>query len=439
MSLVASLNNALSGLRAVNTGISVTSDNIANAMTEGFHKRELSLTSRFGGGVSVSSVDRYVDDILSGQMYHINSGISGQNVRTQAFNEFYNSLGLHSELGDIHQHMSDLKSLLIDAPVNSGAQHRLSEITAKAEQFAQGVNRYSANITEQKSTLSEAIARDVKAINDTLSKIAAVNGQIAKAGQAQSNHLADQRDVLLRELSDKLPISVRSASDGTVKIYTDKGMPLLDRGIKPLEFDGSAIWQRGTNTSQPIIKASDFGNGTLASGSLSARVQILHSDIPRAEQEVAKLISAAQNLPDMFNATSGNLAISFGLFEGTASQLEVNRALLGHATLMNGSSIDVGSITIKPQSAIAIAIGDLSDVEQSALDISALVGREAKLAEAITADMTLQREALEGIFAQSNVKLEDEAFNLVTLQNAFEANARVLQVVDEMHQALLRI
>lgn len=57
MSMASALNNAVSGLTASSRMAEVVSSNIANAMTEGYARRELSLSSDTlggtGGGVQI--------------------------------------------------------------------------------------------------------------------------------------------------------------------------------------------------------------------------------------------------------------------------------------------------------------------------------------------------------------------------------------------------
>lgn len=439
MSLTASLNNALSGLKASNIGIAVTSDNIANAMTDGFHKREVALTSRLGGGVSVTSIDRYVNAALAGQMYQINASSASHETSKAMLNTVYTALGLHSDQGDLHEHLADLKSLLLDAPPHTGAAQRIADITAKAGQFANMLSHAQDVLNSEKHAAVSSIKEQIALVNSHISKIAKWNTEIQTASDQTRNHIADRRDALLDELSGILPITVRYGDKNDVKIYTANGMPLLDRGPKPLYFDGTDIYQKTTNGQTPIIRTTDFGNGVMGSGRLSAAFKLALQDIPQLERVFDNLVSDAINLPDIFNATSNNLATSFGVFAQSASGLSIEPALVMGTRLADGTQIDAGSITLKPASGLAQAITSFSELEARSLDIVTSIAGRLKAAEVELENHSLQKQALEGVFSETGVKLEDQAFNLVTLQNAYEANARVLKIVDELHKTLVRL
>ena len=64
MSISSAFSNATSGLTATSRLAEVVSSNIANAMTEGYARREVSLSARTGGGVSIDGVSRAVSDSL---------------------------------------------------------------------------------------------------------------------------------------------------------------------------------------------------------------------------------------------------------------------------------------------------------------------------------------------------------------------------------------
>ena len=68
MSMSSALNNAVSGLTASSRMAEIISSNTANAMTQGYARRELSLSSETlggdGGGVRILGVNRVVNESL---------------------------------------------------------------------------------------------------------------------------------------------------------------------------------------------------------------------------------------------------------------------------------------------------------------------------------------------------------------------------------------
>ena len=74
MSLLSTLNIGRSGLQASSVGIEVTSHNVANASTEGFHRRaierrlpasrQIAGGATLGQGVAISRIRRASDELL---------------------------------------------------------------------------------------------------------------------------------------------------------------------------------------------------------------------------------------------------------------------------------------------------------------------------------------------------------------------------------------
>ena len=83
MSITGTLSSALSGLTTAARAAEIVSSNIANAMTEGYGRRELQTVSRSvgssGQGVRVTGVARYSDPILLGDRRMAAAGSGARN------------------------------------------------------------------------------------------------------------------------------------------------------------------------------------------------------------------------------------------------------------------------------------------------------------------------------------------------------------------------
>jgi flagellar hook-associated protein 1 len=84
MSLSTSLSNAVSGLTASARSAEVVSTNVANAMTEGYARREILLSSRsiagIGRGVQVDGVSRVVDAGLMATRRTADAALAGMSA-----------------------------------------------------------------------------------------------------------------------------------------------------------------------------------------------------------------------------------------------------------------------------------------------------------------------------------------------------------------------
>ena len=81
MTISATLSSALSGLQAASRAAELISSNVANAMTEGYARRELELAARrvgdSGQGVSITGVNRLTDPALTSDRRMAESDLAG--------------------------------------------------------------------------------------------------------------------------------------------------------------------------------------------------------------------------------------------------------------------------------------------------------------------------------------------------------------------------
>ena len=97
MSITAGLSSALSGLNAAARAAEIVSSNIANAMTEGYGRRELQLSARTigssGQGVSVTGVSRRADPVLLGDRRSAQAGSGNRDTIASFLKRLESALG----------------------------------------------------------------------------------------------------------------------------------------------------------------------------------------------------------------------------------------------------------------------------------------------------------------------------------------------------------
>jgi len=104
MSISSSLSNALSGLTAASRGAEVISSNVANALTDGYGARDISLSARFGGGiggVAVVGETRNVDQGLLSERRLADAAFGQADLHADFFAKAEALLGLPGEAGQV--------------------------------------------------------------------------------------------------------------------------------------------------------------------------------------------------------------------------------------------------------------------------------------------------------------------------------------------------
>ena len=234
-----------SGVRAYQTALSVTADNVANADTENYSRRSLKLISAplgsgsifareagDGGGVIAGVVSR-ADDRLKTNAARV---AAGDHERLVARSDWLTRLqasvtgsALDTRLGGFFDAGVDLAA----APTSAAAR---SIFLDRADQAASGFAGLGADLARIKNEIDTAVAATTTEINAITAGLARVNDEMRRtqAGGAAVNGLLDSRDALLAALSERLRVNVSAAANGTVTVRLGSGNdgPVLvpDRG-----------------------------------------------------------------------------------------------------------------------------------------------------------------------------------------------------------------
>tara|TARA_R110001592_G_scaffold329729_1_gene611606 strand:- start:8511 stop:10145 length:1635 start_codon:yes stop_codon:yes gene_type:complete len=230
------LGSALSGLTAYQRALSTTSNNIANANTEGFSRQTVSLTSRMpeqrgpltlGSGVQLSSVQRAYDQYA----------VSQQRSTTASYNQQQTIHSLSSRLdnllSDSEQGLSPALSKFYDsiqaASTDPSSLAARRELLANGSSLAarfQGIESEFSGINEEINT---RISASVNEVNGLSKRIAELNLTISRTvGQGgKPNDLMDQRDAAVLELNKIVRVSTLEQKDGSMSVFVGNGQPLV--------------------------------------------------------------------------------------------------------------------------------------------------------------------------------------------------------------------
>jgi len=231
------LNSSLTGLMAFQRALSTTSHNIANVNTEGYNRQRVDLasvaapldsTGGAGMGVRVSNISRVLDQF---QVAQIRTDVAEQN-RLNAFTQMSTQLdsllanpstGLSQPLQDF----SDSLQTVADSPASLPArQVALGQANALADRLQTLDQRLQAQSSEVNQRLGAAVTE----VNSLAESVAALNGSIFAAssgGGIPPNDLLDQRDLVLRQLSELVSTDVVTQEDGQLNVFVGSGQPLV--------------------------------------------------------------------------------------------------------------------------------------------------------------------------------------------------------------------
>ena len=184
MSISASLANAFSGLTAASRAAELVSSNVANATTEGYARRELSLSARttgsIGSGVTVDGVMRVVDEIVLRDRRLAEAGSAAADTAAAFQADLQALFGVPGEEGALSSRLSAFEAALIGAQSRPDLQARLEAVARTASDLTAGLNAASDGVQGLRRDADAAIARTVEDANATLDRIAEVDTLILR-------------------------------------------------------------------------------------------------------------------------------------------------------------------------------------------------------------------------------------------------------------------
>lgn len=230
------LSTGISGLRAFQRALDVTSHNIANVSTPGYSRQRVELQTReaerygsgfLGTGVDVSTITRSYDELLATQMRGATSSSSRLDVyasKAQVLNDLFSdsSTGLTVSL----QRFTNAVQGVSNEPTATAArQVMLSE----AQGLTQRLKTYDSRLDDISAEINSRLTNEAATISTIADSIARLNGQIVSgqsAGQAP-NDLLDARDQQLALLSEHLNVQVVKQDDGAWNVFVGNGQSLV--------------------------------------------------------------------------------------------------------------------------------------------------------------------------------------------------------------------
>ena len=233
------LNIGKTSLQASQAWINVTGNNIANADTEGYSRQYIDQQDNYainyrpgemGMGVNARQVLRYYDSFLEQSYIRQNTNSARwdeqDNLMTSLetlFNES-NRTGLSSTLNNYFKAWSDL-GLYPDSTA-----HRES-LLSYADNLGDMFSNTAAQIRKLQEDMNVSIKETVSRVNEISRAIADLNRQITANtidGVNNPNSLLDERDQLVRELSELVDVQTIDNGKGNFTVQLTTGQPLVD-------------------------------------------------------------------------------------------------------------------------------------------------------------------------------------------------------------------
>ena len=475
MSLLSSLVNSASALKTYDQVLNVTQNNVVNASTPGYVRQRMTLealpfdpATGSGGGVTASDIQsaRNEFDEQAVRQQTATLGAATQTVDSltslQSYFDVTGASGIPSALNTLFQAFSAWGQTPTDANAKQAVLNDAAAVASAFQDTASGLAQVTQNANIQ-------IRQTVTQINQIAGQLAQYNSQIM-AGDRNDAGLDAQVHNTLEQLSQYVNFTASRQSDGSYTVLLDGQDPLVIEDktyaiASSLEPPTDPAPLNPTGPPMARIRTADGADITtgITSGQLGALLDVRNSMLPSYigdAYQPGSLNSLAKQFADRVNqllsqGTSTDGGVSSGgstLFTYDAA----NPTNTAQTLAVDPNAAASGLVAADPATGVAngipLALAALanptgaSDMINGASytqyfgDMAARVGAAL---QAATNQQSVQQSAVaqaQNLRQQdSGVNLDEEAMTLVQFQTAYEANSRLISVLNQLTQDIVSI
>lgn len=231
-----SLGISISGMQSAQVGMDVTANNIANANTEGYTRKQVTFEEGVPGNAGASKVVQF-SGVVVDQINRIRNSFLDQQVRTQSSNagqdkivsdlmiQMNDILGEPSEFG-LTAKLNEFYEATSDWSANPESTTARTVFVNSAIALTESFNQIDSSIGILKDNLEAVptgeIQTTINGVNEMLEELAEVHSKtlIFQAAGQSATDLEDTRDLLLDKLSEQLNLTIVKEGNGNFSKLT---------------------------------------------------------------------------------------------------------------------------------------------------------------------------------------------------------------------------
>jgi flagellar hook-associated protein 1 FlgK len=456
--LMDTLNIGYSGLVAARAGVQLTSHNITNAETEGYHRRRLVLSPNappptLGGGVSIDGISRVNDQLLGVQVEQSRGEQAFANAKERMMLEVENATAPISDTG-LGRAISDLFASFSQLSTSPNDMTVRNEALSSARSMADSFNRAASQLEAVRDAADTDIEHSLTPVNGWLSEIAQLNGKIAAAEGANqdASDLRDRQDQLIANVAEKL---------GTHSFVDKSGQTtVLLGGLTLVQKDHAATLEAVPDAALGGHVRVDVLNGNVRTSAMGSLGGAIGGTIDVRDGTTVDAINRLDQLAfDVASAVNAQHAAGFGLDSstgldlftipgaaaGSASTIALNAAV-GADQLAASSDIaglpgnNENALLLAGLASSTIAAGGTRTAASEVSTIAGWVGgvtRDVADSAIVASDQLAHLETMQ--MSTEGVSMDEEMVRLVEYQRSYQASARVISTVNGLMDTLMRL
>lgn len=456
MSLMSILHIGQSGAAASQAAVRVTGDNVANASTPGYRRREVALGSQlgsrhggiaYGGGVKIEGQLRLANDLLTSRVRIAGSDASQANVRSEILARANTVMG---ELGE-GAISGSLDALLVSFDALAASPQSITsrnQVLDAASKFASDMNRAATELGRLGADIDQQMGNDVHRLNGILDELGAISNRLPQQDPID----LDRRDQLLAEIGEIVDVNVVLDGHGRPQVFLGgAGVALISDGhVTPL---GTMTAPNGDTrlTVQTSSGALDVTNNI--GGRLGGLVQARDVDLASLETgldnfafDVATAINTLHSGGYGTDGVTNRALFTLPNTAANASQrIAVDPTVAGNPAAIAAAT---DPLLVPGDNTNALALSQLRETplngglraQDTLADVMTTFGSRVYDAGRATASATETHERLAAMEDQlTGVSIDEEMTRLMQFQHSYTAAARVIQTADQLLGELINL
>lgn len=428
--------------------INVTGNNILNVNVPGYSRQRLEVMDTSGNAenlVDMQSRRRIRDAYLDNHIRYENKTLGEWEIKSQLYGQIEgiflepSDYGLNSALSEFWNSWGDLAN-----DVNSTVPRSI--IVQRGTILAETITSLDTQLANFRLFADRNVEAKIMQINNIAEGIAQINVGIAssEASGEEASELRDARDFMLENLSKLVNINAIERDTGSITVLISGRTLVADAEVFSLGIDkvadGSMV------TSNVVWEEDNFGvrvSGGELSGLLSVRDDTIAGLREDLDTVAVTLIAEVNSVHAIGYDMDGVAGVDF--FTGTgAADIAVNAQIVADSRLVSASETGAPG-----DNAIAISMADVMNqtVAPNTMTIGAYYSNILERLGTTSQNATMMQRNSETLAnylqdqkeAVSGVSLDEEAADLIRFQNAYQAAAQFLSVVNDMMKTLMDI
>lgn len=483
-SISTALNHALAGLSVSAAQSAVVARNVTYAGNENYTRKTAEVSTLPGGAPMVSAINRNTDRQLLDKLLSSGSDTAGKQVVLDALSRLSAISGDPEDARSIAAGIGEMQNALRLYEANPASSALGQNVLEAARTLTERLNTAADEVARLRSEADTDMANSVERINNLLAQFKVVNDGVVR-GQGTAAELAetlDQRDSILKQLSEELGIRTAVRRNNDILIYAEGGAVLFESSPRSVSFVPTQALAAGAAGNVVLIDGvAVTGEGApmpLSGGQLTALAQVRDRLAPQLSTQLDQIAAGLINsfaerdtsipgsTPDvegLFTGDGGGLPLLSNPPAGLAARLRTNALAnpqQGGSILLlrdggfGGPAYVHNSLSQPGYQARIAELADAIDTARNfgqpagiggTISVKALSVQSSAWVEAarqgaqksLDVASAMKARASDSLARVSGVNIDQEMAALLDLEKSYQASAKVLSTVDAMLAALM--